>query len=103
MFLRTATPAAYIVMLGIAEQLAGPTWAGLVSTFPSLSLVVLIVTHLEAGRAEAGRIAQVLPSGNTSTLAFLAVFRLVCADAGVGWATFAGMGLHSAPWRPFRE
>ena len=52
--------------------LAGPGWAGLMSTFPSMSLVVLAVTHLEAGPAEASRIAKALPSGNTSTLAFLA-------------------------------
>ena len=82
MFLRTATPVLYLIVLGIAQQLAGPSWAGLVSTFPSLSLVVLIVTYLESGPAEASRIAQVLPSGNTSTLAFLAVFRLVCCRSG---------------------
>jgi hypothetical protein len=90
MFLRTATPALYIMLLAIAERLAGPSWAGLVSTFPSLSLLVLVVTHLESGPAEARRIAQVLPSGNTSTLAFLTVFRLVCAEAGVAWGAFAG-------------
>ena len=90
--LRTATPVIYLIVLGIAQELAGPSWAGLVSTFPSLSLVVLIVTYLESGPAEASRIAQVLPSGNTSTLAFLAVFRLVCAEAGVAWGMLAGYG-----------
>jgi hypothetical protein len=92
MLLRTATPMLYLVVLASAQQLAGPSWAGLVSTFPSLSLVVLIVTYLESGPGEASRIAQVLPSGNTSTLAFLAVFRLVCSDAGVAWGTLAGYG-----------
>ena len=92
MFLRTATPVVYLIVLAIAQRLAGPSWAGLVSTFPSLSVVVLIVTYLESGPAEASRIAQVLPSGNTSTLAFLAVFRLVCSEAGVAWATLAGYG-----------
>ena len=92
MILRTATPALYVLILSLAEYLAGPSWAGLVSTFPSMSLVVLMVTHLESGRAEASRIAQVLPSGNSSTLAFLAVFGLVCAEVGVGWATVAGYG-----------
>jgi hypothetical protein len=92
MLFRTATPVIYLIMLGIAQELAGPSWAGLVSTFPSLSLVVLIVTYLESGPAEASRIAQVLPSGNASTLAFLAVFRVVCPEAGVAWATLAGYG-----------
>jgi hypothetical protein len=92
MLLRTVTPVIYLIVLAIAQQLAGPSWAGLVSTFPSLSLVVLIVTYLESGPPEASRIAQVLPSGNTSTLAFLAVFRLVCSEAGVAWATLAGYG-----------
>ena len=90
--LRTATPVVYVILLGIFERLAGPSWAGLMSTFPSLSLVVLVVTYLEAGPGESSRVAQVLPCGNLSTLAFLAVFRLVCEGAGVGWATAAGYG-----------
>ncbi len=90
MFLRTAAPVVYIVLLALFERMAGPSWAGLLSTFPSLSLVVLVVTYLEAGPGESSRVAQVLPVGNSSTLAFLAVFQLVCALAGVGWATLAG-------------
>ena len=74
MAVRTAIPATYVLVLGIVERMAGPGWAGLVSTFPSMSLVVLAVTHLEAGPAEASRIAKVLPVGNSSTLAFLAAF-----------------------------
>jgi hypothetical protein len=88
--LRTGTPVIYLIVLAIAQELSGPSWAGLVSTFPSLSLVVLIVTYLESGPGEASRIAQVLPSGNTSTLTFLAVFRCVCSEAGVAWATLSG-------------
>jgi hypothetical protein len=84
MVARTAIPATYVLALGIAERVAGPSWAGLMSTFPSMSLVVLVVTHLEAGPAEASRIAKVLPAGNTSTLAFLAAFRL--ATTGIGFA-----------------
>ena len=90
--LRTATPVVYVILLGMFERLAGPSWAGLMSTFPSLSLVVLVVTYLEAGPGESSRVAQVLPCGNLSTLAFLAVFRLVCEEAGVRWATAAGYG-----------
>jgi hypothetical protein len=86
---RTAIPATYVLILGIAERLAGPSWAGLMSTFPSMSLVVLAVTHLEAGPTEASRIAKALPSGNSSTLAFLAAFRLASAGTGlVGGTTF---------------
>ncbi len=92
MLLRTATPAVYVLLLGFFERLIGPSWAGLLSTFPSVSLVVLVVTYLEAGPAESSRVAQVLPCGNSSTLAFLAVFRLVCPEAGAGWATLAGYG-----------
>ena len=65
---------------GSSSAIAGPGWAGLVSTFPSMSLVVLAVTHLEAGPAEASRIARVLPLGNTSTLAFLAAFHVMSTN-----------------------
>jgi hypothetical protein len=90
MVLRTVIPTFYVLILAVAEHLAGPGWAGLVSTFPSMSLVVLAVTHLEAGPAEASRIAQVLPPGNTSTLAFLVAFRFACPVIGLGWGMISG-------------
>lgn len=90
MGVRTAIPAAYVLVFGIVERMAGPAWAGLVSTFPSMSLVVLAVTHLEAGPAEASRIARVLPLGNTSTLAFLAAFLMTGPVIGLAGAIIAG-------------
>src|SRR5262249_37645578 len=57
--LRAAIPAVYVLMLSVVQALAGPTEAGLVSTFPSISLVVLAVTHLEVGPSDASRIARV--------------------------------------------
>ncbi|HEX4149767.1 MAG TPA: hypothetical protein VHY20_12300 [Pirellulales bacterium] len=90
MGVRTTIPAVYVVVFAIVERIAGPGWAGLVSTFPSMSLVVLAVTHLEAGSAEASRIARVLPLGNTSTLAFLAVFQVMSTKIGLAGAIIAG-------------
>ena len=90
MGVRTAIPAIYGLVLGMVQMMAGPSWAGLVSTFPSMSLVVLAVTHLEAGPAETSRIAKVLPAGNTSTLAFLAAFRLIGPTVGMSGGTIAG-------------
>jgi hypothetical protein len=87
---RLAMPVIYVFVLGFVQHVAGPGCAGLVSTFPSMSLVVLAVTHLEAGAAEASRIAKVLPAGNTSTLAFLAAFRFASPAIGVAGATIAG-------------
>ena len=87
---RTAIPAIYGLTLGVVQRIGGPGCAGLVSTFPSMSLVVLAVTHLEAGPAETSRIAKILPAGNTSTLAFLAAFRIVAPAIGLGGGTIAG-------------
>ncbi len=83
-------PAAYVVLLGVVQYLADPRWTGLVSTFPSMSMVVLAVTHIEAGRFEAWRIARVLPAGNLSTLAFLAAFHVVATAGGLAAGTIAG-------------
>ena len=90
MGVRTTIPAIYVVVFAIVERFAGPGWAGLVSTFPSMSLIVLAVTHLEAGSAEASRIARVLPLGNASTLAFLAAFHIMSAKIGLAGAIVAG-------------
>ena len=88
--IRSVIPATFSLVLWLVQRMAGPSWAGLVSTFPSMSLVVLAVTHLEAGPAEAGRIARVLPVGNSSTLAFLATFHFVSTRAGLASGMIAG-------------
>jgi hypothetical protein len=90
MAVRTVIPATFSLVLWIVQRVAGPAWAGLVSTFPSMSLVVLAVTHLEAGPTEACRIAKVLPAGNSSTLAFLATFHLVSTKIGLTGGMIAG-------------
>jgi hypothetical protein len=87
---RTAIPTVYVLALAVGQRLAGPGFMGLLSTFPSMSLVVLAMTHLEAGPADASRIAKVLPVGNSSTLAFLAAFRLASPTLGLAGATIAG-------------
>jgi hypothetical protein len=88
--LRTVIPVVYIGIVGLVGGLAGPRWAGLVSTFPSMSTVVVAVTHLEAGAPEASRIARALPAANLSTAAFLAAFRFGCPALGLGWGTLCG-------------
>jgi hypothetical protein len=87
---RTVIPVAYVVVVGIAGSAASPSCAGLISTFPSMSTVLLIVTHLEEGPADASRIARTLPLANLSTAAFLAVFRFGCPALGLVWGTVCG-------------
>jgi hypothetical protein len=87
---RTVIPTVYVVIVAILGSAAGPRWAGLAGTFPSVSTVVLAVTHLEEGAVSASRIARTLPSANLSTAAFLAAFRFGCPGLGLGWATICG-------------
>src|SRR5262249_17508009 len=88
--LRTPVPAAYVRLVGVVGAAAGPCWAGLLSTFPTMSVAVLVVTPLEAGPAEAGQIAKTLPPANLSTVAFLATFRFGYPVLGLGWGTVCG-------------
>jgi uncharacterized membrane protein (GlpM family) len=96
MALRTAIPLTYVLVLALVQRGAGPSWAGLVSTFPSLSLMMLAVTHLEAGPAEASRMARVLPAGNSSTLAFLTTFHLASTQVGICFGMLAGYAAAAA-------
>jgi hypothetical protein len=90
MAIRATFPVFCMIFLVIAEHVAGPSWAGLGSTFPSMSLAVLFVTCAEVGPYESSRIARDLPLGNLSTLAFLAAFRFSCPAIGVGGAMLMG-------------
>ncbi len=87
---RCVIPTLYVLVAAAVQTVAGPSRAGLVTTFPSMSLVVLAITHLEVGPSEASQIARFLPLGNLSTLAFLAAFCWVCPVAGLGGGLFAG-------------
>ncbi len=87
---RTIVPMIYVLIVGVVSSVASPSWAGLVGTFPGISMVILAVTHLEEGADSASRIARALPPANLSTAAFLAAFRFGCPALGLGWGTLCG-------------
>jgi hypothetical protein len=88
--LGTMVPGALIVMVRMVRAVGGAHWAGLFTTFPAMSLAVLVATHLEAGPEAACRMARAMPPGNLITLMFLAVFRLAGGRLGLGWGTGCG-------------
>jgi hypothetical protein len=85
--LGTMVPVILIVTVRIVRSVGGATWAGLFTTFPAMSLAVLVATHLEAGPAAACRMARAMPPGNLVTLVYLAAFRLTAHRIGLGWGT----------------
>ncbi len=88
--LRTIVPiACLLASMGMGEVF-GPEVAGLMSTFPGVTLTVLYLTHLESGPSMAIRMARALPAGNLGMVAFLAAFRFGCPSFGLAWGTFLG-------------
>jgi hypothetical protein len=85
--LGTVVPAVLIVAVRFVRAVGGADWAGLFTTFPAMSLAVLVATHLEAGPAAASRMAKAMPPGNLIMIVYLAVFRLVGPRMGLGWGT----------------
>jgi hypothetical protein len=94
--LGTAVPATLVVAIKLLGLVGGAHWAGLFTTFPSMSLAVLVVLHLEAGPAAARRMAKAMPPGNLITIGFLAAFRLAGPRLGPGWGTACGYAVASA-------
>jgi hypothetical protein len=90
---RSVVPTIYVLLVVAVQTVAGPSAAGLASAFPSMSLVLLAVTHLEVGPCEASRIARYLPLGNLSTLAFLAAFCWADPVVGLFRALVVGYGV----------
>jgi hypothetical protein len=93
LFFRSLVPTIYVLLVVAVQAVAGPSAAGLASAFPSMSLVLLAVTHLEVGPCEASRVARYLPLGNLSTLAFLATFCWADPVVGLFRALFVGYGV----------
>ena len=87
---RTLVPLAFLALVMTVHESAGSLLAGLLTTFPGMSLTVLVVTHLEAGPAVASRLARALPPGNLSMVTFIAVFRFGCPQLGLAWGTAFG-------------
>jgi hypothetical protein len=88
--LRTLVPIGCLTAsLGMGEVF-GPEVAGLMSTFPGVTLTVLALTHLESGPTSAIRMARALPAGNLGMVAFLAAFRFACPSLGLAWGTCLG-------------
>lgn len=87
---RTLVPLAFLWMVMTVQASAGNFVAGFLTTFPSMSLMVLVVTHLEAGPVVASRLARALPPGNLGMIAFIAVFRFGCPQLGLVWGTALG-------------
>ena len=89
-WLRTAIPVACLLASTAMGEAFGPDLAGLMSTFPGVTLTVLCLTHLESGPSSAIRMARALPAGNLGMVAFLASFRFGCPTIGLAWGTLSG-------------
>ena len=90
--LRTIVPIICLSSSLVLGELLGAQVAGLMSTFPGMTLTVLLLTHLEAGAEPALRMARALPVGNLGMIAFLASFRFGCPSLGLVWGSFLGYG-----------
>ncbi len=88
--LRTLVPIACLLGSLLLGELLGARVAGLMSTFPGMTLTVLLLTHLEAGADSALRMARALPVGNLGMVAFLAAFRFGCPSFGLFWGSILG-------------
>ena len=82
--LRTAIPVGCVLAVTHLAEALGAQGAGLLSTFPSTLLAVLVVTYLEDGREAAARTARAFPQGQFSTLAYLLLFQLAGPSIGLG-------------------
>lgn len=81
--LRTAVPAACVLVVTALSQKLGAGFAGLLGTFPCMLTSMLVVTSLEDGPAAAGKLAKAFPVGQLATLSFVALFGLLCPAVGV--------------------
>ncbi len=85
--IRTMVPAACLMASLLLGRAFGPGVAGLMSTFPGLTLTVLLLTHLEAGPGAVVRLARTLPPANLGMVAFLGSFHWGIARFGLSGGT----------------
>jgi hypothetical protein len=94
--LRTFVPMTCLAVVTLLRESVGMEWAGLLSTFPGMTLTVLVVTYLESGPSEASSVARGLPLANLGMIAFVAAFRFGGPAVGPGWSTALGYLLSAA-------
>ena len=92
--IRTLAPLACLGGTLAAGAWIGPGGAGLMGSFPAVTLTIVALTHLESGPGAAIRMARAFPPGNLGMVAFLAAFRL--AAGGVGLMGATGLGYFAA-------
>ncbi len=85
--IRTVVPAACLLASLTLGRAFGPGVAGLMCTFPGLTLTVLLLTHLEAGPGAVVRLARTLPPANLGMVAFLGTFHGAIARFGLAGGT----------------
>jgi hypothetical protein len=85
--LRTFVPMICLLSSLILGELLGAQVAGLMSTFPGMTLTILLLTHVESGAVAALRMARALPVGNLGMVAFLAAFRFGSPSLGLVWGS----------------
>jgi hypothetical protein len=88
--LRTFVPIICLFSSLLLGEMLGAQVAGLLSTFPGMTLTVLLLTHVESGADSAVRMARALPAGNLGMVAFLAAFQFGCPNFGLVWGSILG-------------
>jgi hypothetical protein len=88
--LRTFVPILCLFSSLMLGEMLGAGFAGLMSTFPGMTLTILLLTHLESGADSALRVARALPAGNLGMVGFLAAFRFGCPSFGLLWGSILG-------------
>lgn len=92
-----------VVVLSELSSRLGPTWAGLLGTYPLAFSITATFAHLDAGGAAARAMAAGFARGSLGLVAFSTVFALLTPIAGAGWSTALGASLALAAVAPMQH
>lgn len=85
---RMAVATTLVVAITAAAPILGPSWSGLVATFPVYLAVMTAFTHRHVGRAAADDVLRGILAGLYGTASFYVVVNLALESVGIA-ATFA--------------
>ena len=96
LLLRAFIAGAIITAITMAAYVIGPSWAGLLSAFPTTVFPLILILHLTYGKGPVHVVLKNVPPGLVSVVLFSVTVFFTYPKVGIWWGTLLAFGAAAA-------